>query len=85
MQLVRQANLLLIPLSGEVIEPDGLLFLAVHVELAEGVRIESRLTESAARHLSIGMEMELTLEPFGTDDQGREIVTFAFKPVTGSS
>ena len=56
-----------------------------YVELAEGVRVESRLTESDPRLLSIGMEMELTLEPFGTDDQGREIVTFAFKPVTGSS
>ena len=56
-----------------------------YVELAEGVRVESRLTESDAQRLSIGMEMELTLEPFGQDDEGREIVTFAFTPVTHPS
>ena len=27
------------------------------------------------------MEMELTLEPFSVDDEGREVVTFAFAPV----
>ena len=52
-----------------------------YIELAEGVRVESRLTESDPEALSIGMEMEMTLEPFGTDSEGREIVTFAFRPV----
>jgi hypothetical protein len=28
------------------------------------------------------MEMELVLVPFRTDDDGNEVVTFAFRPVT---
>ena len=32
--------------------------------------------------LAIGMEMELTLVPFRTDDDGNEVVTFAFRPVS---
>ena len=31
--------------------------------------------------LAIGMEMELTLVPFRTDDDGNEVVTFAFRPI----
>jgi uncharacterized OB-fold protein len=54
-----------------------------YIELPEGVRVEARLTESDPAALSIGMEMELTLEPFGNDDEGREVVTFAFRPVAG--
>ena len=52
-----------------------------YIELPEGVRVESRLTESDASRLSIGMEMELAIEPFAVDDEGRDIVTFAFAPV----
>ena len=29
------------------------------------------------------MEMELVLVPFRTDDDGNEVVTFAFRPVNG--
>ena len=54
-----------------------------YIELPEGVRVEARLTESDPAALSIGMEMELTLEPFGNDAEGREVVTFAFRPVAG--
>jgi uncharacterized OB-fold protein len=52
-----------------------------YVELPEGVRVEARLTESDPGRLAIGMEMELTVEPFSVDDEGRERVTFAFAPV----
>ena len=52
-----------------------------YIELPEGVRVESRLTESDASRLAIGMEMELAIEPFAVDDEGREVVTFAFAPV----
>jgi hypothetical protein len=31
--------------------------------------------------LGIGMEMELVILPFRTDDDGNEVVTFAFRPV----
>lgn len=50
-----------------------------YVELGGEVRVESRLTEIAG--LEAGMEMELVLVPFRTDDEGNEVVTFAFRPV----
>ena len=56
-------------------------FAVGYVELPEGVRVEARLTESDASQLSIGMEMQLELESFARDEQGREVVTFAFAPV----
>jgi len=51
-----------------------------YVEL-DDVRVEARLTESDPEALATGMEMELVLVPFRTDDDGNEIVTFAFRPV----
>ena len=56
-------------------------FAVGYIELPEGVRVESRLTESDPSRRSIGMEMELAIEPFAVDDEGRDIVTFAFAPV----
>jgi uncharacterized OB-fold protein len=51
-----------------------------YVELPGEVKVESRLTESDPHVLEAGMEMELTLVPFRTDDDGNEVVTFAFRP-----
>lgn len=50
-----------------------------YVELGGEVRVESRLTETEG--LEAGMEMELVLVPFRTDEKGNEVVTFAFRPV----
>jgi uncharacterized OB-fold protein len=50
-----------------------------YVELGGEVKVETRLTET--KGLRIGMEMELVLVPFRTDDQGNEVVSFAFRPV----
>jgi uncharacterized OB-fold protein len=50
-----------------------------YVELDGELKVEARLTESSG--LRIGMDMELVLVPFRRDDQGREVVTFAFRPV----
>jgi uncharacterized OB-fold protein len=50
-----------------------------YVELAGEVRVETRLTETEG--LRTGMEMELVLVPFRTDNDGNEVVTFAFRPV----
>ena len=52
-----------------------------YVELPGEVKVETRLTESDPDVLRPGMEMELTLVPFRTDDDGNEVVTFAFRPV----
>lgn len=50
-----------------------------YVELGGEVRVESRLT--GIDGLETGMEMELVLVPFRTDEEGNEVVTFAFRPV----
>jgi uncharacterized OB-fold protein len=49
-----------------------------YVELGDEVRVETRLTQMQG--LRIGMDMELALVPFRSDDAGNEIVTFAFRP-----
>lgn len=51
------------------------------VQLGEEVRVESRLTEADPSVLHIGMEMVLDVVPFRVDDDGTEVVTFAFRPV----
>jgi uncharacterized OB-fold protein len=51
------------------------------VQLGDEVRVEARLTESDASKLGIGMEMELVIVPFRVDDDGTEIVTYAFAPI----
>jgi uncharacterized protein len=62
--------------SGKEFVPFGLGY----VELDE-VKVETRLTTADPEVLSTGMEMELTLIPLRTDDEGNEVVTFAFQPV----
>ena len=50
-----------------------------YVQLGNEVRVESRLT--TAEGLQIGMEMELVLVPSWIDDDGNEVIAFAFRPV----
>jgi uncharacterized OB-fold protein len=51
-----------------------------YIDLGD-VKVESRLTEANPEKLHAGMEMELVVVPFRTDDDGNEVVTFAFRPV----
>lgn len=63
--------------------PTGAAFVPFgvgYVDLGD-VKVETRLTEADPRRLEHGMEMELALVPFRTDDDGNEVVTFAFRPV----
>jgi uncharacterized OB-fold protein len=53
------------------------------VDLPEGPRVQSILRGEAG-DFSIGMEMELDLESLRTDDDGREVVIFRFRPVEPS-
>jgi uncharacterized OB-fold protein len=65
--------------------PTGAAFVPYgvgYVELADGVRVETRLTTTEG--LGIGIGMELVLVPFRIDDDGNEVVTFAFQPVAGA-
>jgi uncharacterized protein len=50
------------------------------VDLPEGPRVQSIL-QGGPDDLAIGMEMELDLESLRTDDDGREVVIFRFRPV----
>ena len=63
--------------SGKEFVPFGVGY----VELPGEVKVESRLTEADSARLRNGMEMELAIVPFRTDDDGNEVVTFAFRPV----
>lgn len=51
------------------------------IQLGDVIRVEGRLTENSPEKLEFGMEVELTMIPFATDDDGDEIVTFAFRRI----
>lgn len=51
------------------------------VEVGGEIRIEARLTEADPAMLNIGMEMELVVVPFRIDDDGTEVMTYAFRPI----
>lgn len=53
------------------------------VELPEGVRVITRLTESDPAVLTAGQPMELCVVPLHRDGDGNDIVTYAFA-VAGS-
>jgi uncharacterized OB-fold protein len=54
-----------------------------YVELPDGVLVESRLIVDDLGSLRIGQEMDLVAEPVFRDDQGRQVVSYAFA-VSGS-
>lgn len=56
-----------------------------YVELPEGIRVEGHLTENDVAKLSIGMAMELVVEPFAQDEDGQTLMKFAFRPVAGAA
>jgi uncharacterized OB-fold protein len=50
------------------------------VELPEGLRVITRLTEADPARLSAGQEMEMVVVPVRADDEGRPVVSYAFSP-----
>jgi uncharacterized OB-fold protein len=54
------------------------------VELPEGIRVITRLTEGDPAHLSLGQAMELCIVPLHRDESGNDVVTYAFAPAAGS-
>ena len=65
--------------TGKSFEPFGVGL----VQLDDVVRVEARLTESDPEKLDFGMEVELTIIPFFVNEDGDEVMTFAFAPVAG--
>jgi len=52
-----------------------------YIDLQEGVRIYSLLTDWEAKDLKIGAEMELIIEKMAEDLEGNEVVTYKFRPI----
>ncbi|MEX0663940.1 MAG: OB-fold domain-containing protein [Acidimicrobiia bacterium] len=52
------------------------------VELPEGLRVITRITESDPARLEFGMPMHLVVAPLNTDADGTQVVTYAFEPDT---
>ena len=63
--------------TAETFKPYGVGY----VELPVGIRIESRLTLADPEKLTIGMPMQLVIEPFNVDADGCQKVHFAFAPL----
>lgn len=54
------------------------------VELTEGLRVVTRLTEADPARLRAGQPMKLVLTPLHVDDEGRAVLTYAFEPGQGA-
>jgi uncharacterized OB-fold protein len=67
--------------TGESFEPYGVGL----VQLDDVVRVESRLTENDPQKLEFGMDVVLRIVPFYVDDDGNEVITFAFAPISAQS
>lgn len=50
------------------------------VELDEGIRVVTRVTEADPTRLSFGDRVRCVAEPVGTDDDGNPVVAWAFGP-----
>ena len=52
-----------------------------YVEFPGQAKVEGRVDVDDPSTLQIGMEMEVVVVPFMDDDDGNEVVTYAFRPV----
>jgi len=67
--------------TGKDFVPFGVGLVELADETGPVIRVEGRLTENDPDKLEFGQQVELTMIPFTTDDEGNEVVTFAFQPV----
>jgi len=51
------------------------------VELPEGVRVITRLTQAAPQKLAFRQQMKTVVAPLHVDEQNRQVITYAFSPV----
>jgi uncharacterized OB-fold protein len=71
------------PYDGAGTEADFVPYGVGYVEMACGIKVESRLTLADPARLRIGMDMELVLEPYRRDADGDAVHTYAFRPMQG--
>ena len=50
------------------------------VELEDGLRVITRLTEARLERLRPGLALSLVVEPLCTDDDGTAVLSYAFRP-----
>jgi uncharacterized OB-fold protein len=50
------------------------------VQLSDGLRVVTRLTEADVARLRPGMPMRLVITPLHRDDMGRDVLSYAFAP-----
>ncbi|WEV35889.1 OB-fold domain-containing protein [Mycolicibacterium fortuitum] len=67
--------------TGKAFVPFGVGLVELTDDTGPVIRVEGRLTENDPAKLRFGMDVELTMIRFTTDEEGNEIVTFAFQPV----
>ena len=67
--------------TGKDFVPFGVGLVQLGLEQEAVIRVEGRLTENDPARLRFGQQVELTMIPFTTDEDGNEVVTFAFQPV----
>ena len=72
------------PFIGQVAPEDFKPYAVGYIELPGEIMVESRLVGVEPENLEIGMEMELTIEPFVKNEEGEELLIFAFKPSENS-
>jgi uncharacterized OB-fold protein len=53
-----------------------------YVDLPEGVRVFSIITDWDKKSLKMGTDVELTIGKFKEDKDGNEILTYKFRPIT---
>jgi uncharacterized OB-fold protein len=51
-----------------------------YVDLPEGVRVLGQIAGVEPEAVRIGMEVEVSFEPFGEDDLGQELIGYRFHP-----
>ena len=54
------------------------------VELPEGLRVVTRLTEADPARLRAGQPMRLVVTPLHVDDDGTQVVSYAYAPEDGA-
>lgn len=52
------------------------------VELPEGIRVVGMLTTGDLNEIKIGMDVELVVAKLYEDEEGNEVVTYKFRPVS---
>ncbi|HYM95698.1 MAG TPA: Zn-ribbon domain-containing OB-fold protein [Candidatus Sulfotelmatobacter sp.] len=55
-------------------------YVLAYVDLPEQVRVMSQLTGCRPDEVSVGMEVDLVLEPIGHADDGTDLIGYRFRP-----